>query len=44
MRHVDYPEDVRFGQRFVDILSRLDDGRMLIDYTHFHDTEPEPKR
>lgn len=34
-------EDLRVGHDFVSILSRTDDGRRLIDYTHFHETEPE---
>lgn len=33
--------DVRFGRHFVDVISRLPDGRMLVDYTHFHDTLPD---
>lgn len=33
--------DVRFGRHFVDVISRLPDGRMLVDYTHFHDTVPD---
>jgi inward rectifier potassium channel len=40
-RHMYYPEDVRVGERFVDVLSELPDGRMMIDYTRFHDTEPD---
>ena len=39
-RHVYYPEDVRIGQRFVDVISELEDGRLLIDFTRFHETEP----
>ncbi|GEM_PF-127159 len=41
-RHIYYPEDVRVGERFVDVISQLDDGRMLIDFTRFHDTEVVP--
>ncbi|MCA9514322.1 MAG: low temperature requirement protein A, partial [Myxococcales bacterium] len=41
-RHVYRPEDFRFGERFVDVISQLDDGRMLIDYTGFHTTERDP--
>lgn len=33
--------DVRIDHRFVDIISFLDDGRARIDYTRFHDTQPE---
>jgi inward rectifier potassium channel len=39
-RHVYYPEDLRWGERFVDILSRGEDGRRQIDYRVFHDTQP----
>jgi len=42
-RHVYLPEDIRVGQRFVDVLSETEDGRMLLDLTHFHDTEPAPE-
>ncbi|MEL6180028.1 MAG: low temperature requirement protein A, partial [Myxococcota bacterium] len=37
-----YPEQFRWGHRFVDVISNLDDGRFLIDYNAFHDTEPDP--
>ncbi len=37
-RKVYYAEDIRYGHRFVDVLSTLDDGRMMVDYDHFHDT------
>jgi len=30
--------DIRFGHRYVDILSRSDDGRLRIDYGRFHHT------
>jgi inward rectifier potassium channel len=40
-RHRYDAADVRFGHDFVGILGRTDDGRRLIDYTHFHETEPE---
>ena len=33
-----YPEDFRFGHRFVDTIGTLDDGRMRVDYGAFHDT------
>ena len=33
--------DVRWHSRFVDILSPLRDGSRLIDYTRFHETEPD---
>ncbi len=37
-----FAEDFRVGHRFVDILSDMDDGRLLVDYTRFHSTEPDP--
>jgi inward rectifier potassium channel len=33
--------DIRFGQRYADILENLDDGRIRIDYSRFHDTIAE---
>ena len=33
--------DIRFGQRYADILENLDDGRIRIDYGRFHDTVDE---
>ena len=33
----DYP-DIRFGQRYAEILGTADDGRLRIDYGRFHDT------
>jgi low temperature requirement protein LtrA len=41
-RHVYRPEHILFGRRFLDVVSTLDDGRLLIDYDQFHDTESEP--
>lgn len=40
-RHVYYAEDIRVGHRFVDVIHELEDGRVMIDYTHFHDTIPD---
>jgi inward rectifier potassium channel len=34
------PGDIRVGHRFVDVISEAEDGRLLIDFTRFHDTEP----
>jgi inward rectifier potassium channel len=31
-------DEILWGRRFVDILSRTEDGRSLVDYTRFHDT------
>jgi inward rectifier potassium channel len=30
--------DIRFGQRYADILDTLEDGRIRIDYSRFHET------
>ncbi len=40
-RHIYYPEDVRVNERFVDVISQLEDGRMMVDYHKFHDTVPD---
>jgi inward rectifier potassium channel len=40
-RHSYYADDVRLDQRFVDVISRQEDGRMVIDYGKFHDTIPD---
>jgi inward rectifier potassium channel len=37
-RHLYYPEDIRVGHHFVDVMTQLPDGRMAIDYSRFHDT------
>ena len=34
------PEDLRWNERFVDIISRDPDGHRRIDYRVFHDTQP----
>ncbi|MGI3903870.1 MAG: ion channel [Janthinobacterium lividum] len=34
--------DVRFGHRYMDILSASEDGQTLLDYSRFHDIEPVP--
>lgn len=33
------PSEILWGRRFVDILSRMDDGQRVVDYRRFHDTE-----
>jgi len=35
-------EDIRFGERFVDVYQQLEDGRLTVDYGRLHDTEPVP--
>lgn len=38
-------DDIRWGERLVDIMSILPDGRRRVDYTRFHDTQlQEPAR
>lgn len=39
-RKLYYPEDIRSGHRFVDVISSLEDGRIMVDYEVFHDTVP----
>jgi inward rectifier potassium channel len=34
------PEEILWNHRFADILGWTADGRRVIDYRHFHDTEP----
>ena len=36
-RHSYVAEEIVWGARFVDVLSRTPDGRRQVDYTHFHD-------
>ncbi len=40
-RKVWNPEDLEINARFVDVLSELEDGRLMIDYGQFHDTIPD---
>src|SRR4051812_21376367 len=37
-------EDVRFGERFVDVYEELPDGRLTVDYGRLHETESVPTR
>lgn len=37
-RKIYYGSDVRTDHRFVDVIHQLPDGRLMIDYEHFHDT------
>jgi len=34
------PEDIRFGERFADMLSQMPDGRIQLDYSKLHETLP----
>ncbi len=40
-RHIYGAEDIRFGHRFVDVIERLQDGSVAINYDRFHDAAPE---
>ncbi|MEZ4462185.1 MAG: ion channel [bacterium] len=40
-RHMYTPDQIREKERFVDVMSQLEDGRLLIDFSKFHLTEPE---
>jgi inward rectifier potassium channel len=40
-RHMYRPSHVLFARRFVDVVSTLEDGRLLVDYERFHETEPD---
>ncbi|MFZ1218304.1 MAG: ion channel [Chthoniobacterales bacterium] len=35
-------DDIRFGERFVDVYTELPDGRLTVDYGRLHETEPVP--
>jgi inward rectifier potassium channel len=37
-------DEVRFGERFVDVYTQLEDGRLTVDYGRLHETEPVPER
>ena len=39
-RHSYVADELVWNARFVDILSIRDDGRRMVDYTKFHDTQP----
>ena len=39
-RHSYSVDDLRWGERFVDIMGVLPDGRLGLDYSRFHDTRP----
>jgi inward rectifier potassium channel len=38
-RHNYYPKDIRHEHQFVDVISEIEGGRLLIDFEKFHDTE-----
>lgn len=40
-RQVYTPDKIRHHHRFIDVISQLPDGRLMIDYTRFHDTVPD---
>ncbi len=41
-RHTYAADRILFGRRLVDVLADAPGGDRIIDYTRFHDTEPEP--
>lgn len=41
-RHSYNPEEILWKKRFVDILSRTEQGQVRVDYTRFHETIPAP--
>lgn len=40
-RHEYYPDQVRWGHRLVDVISRRPDYSVVLDLRRFHDIEPE---
>ncbi|MEZ4391838.1 MAG: ion channel [Polyangiales bacterium] len=40
-RHSYFPDDIAWGHRFVDVVSRDDEGRRVVDYTRFDSTQPQ---
>jgi inward rectifier potassium channel len=38
-RHTWYPEDIRDGHDFVDVIETRPDGRLVVDYSRFHQTK-----
>lgn len=41
-RHIYRADEILWGHRLVDILEQREDGRRVVDYTRFHDVEPDP--
>ena len=41
-RHAYAVDEIRWGERFVDLIAPLPDGRPSIDYSRFHQTKPAP--
>jgi inward rectifier potassium channel len=41
-RHTWFSNEIVWGQRFVDVITPLPDGKAEIDYRKFHDTQPSP--
>ena len=37
-------DDIRWGERFVDIYEELEGGKLQVDYGRIHETEPVPQR
>ena len=41
-RHVYHSEDMRWGHRFVDVITQAKDGALVLDFSRFHDTIEAP--
>lgn len=41
-RHIYAPQEILWNNRFIDLVHRTPEGHRIIDYKHFHDTEPIP--
>ncbi|MDA9951750.1 low temperature requirement protein A [Oligoflexaceae bacterium] len=39
-RKIFYPHDIKQNEKFIDILSQMDDGRLVVDFESFHKTTP----
>jgi hypothetical protein len=35
-------DEIRFDERFVDVYTELEGGRLTVDYGRLHETEPVP--
>ncbi len=40
-RHVYSPDNLKFDHHYVDVMGQLPDGRLVLDLTRFHETEPD---
>lgn len=42
-RHLYDPREILFDHSFVDVISRLPGQRLIVDFSKFHDTRPDPR-